>query len=72
MREGLMSPREMRGRYHFASLDDASAVRTALLGFEWWPGTGLNRGRRPFQGVNNLYFNYLEAFVGRPNTTKYL
>ena len=32
----------------------------------WWPGTGLNRRRRPFQGVNNLYLQLLIGLRGLP------
>ena len=33
---------------------------------EWWPETGLNRRRRPFQGLNNLYLQLLTSLRGPP------
>jgi hypothetical protein len=32
----------------------------------WWPETGLNRRRRPFQGLNNLYLQLLRRLRGSP------
>jgi hypothetical protein len=31
-----------------------------------WPGTGLNRGRQPFHGLNNLFFQLLRRLHGSP------
>jgi hypothetical protein len=33
---------------------------------QWWPETGLNRRRRPFQGLNKLCFQLLRGLRGLP------
>jgi hypothetical protein len=34
---------------------------------EWWPERGLNRRRRPFQGVNKQYLQLLKRRRGTPS-----
>ena len=51
---------EGRARYHFAALNGKNAALGHKVLREWWPGTGLNRRRRPFQG-RALPLSYLAS-----------